>query len=100
MEKTCPCCTNVELRRAIRRGVEIDYCPDCNGIWLDNGELNKIITESIQATAPLPPEAPSSEISEKESRKSIFTSFLDLMGNTKDDAADGLDGDFTSQKNA
>ena len=103
MEKHCPCCTNMELRRAIRRGVEIDYCPDCNGIWLDNGELNKIVTESIQAsTPPAPP--PSSEISETESRTSIFKSFLNLMGDTKDDVADGfgdkLDDDFTSPNKA
>lgn len=102
MKKTCPCCTNVELRKAVRRGVEIDYCPDCNGIWLDNGELNKIVTESIQASVPPPPPASptSSEVSEKESRTSIFKSFLDLMGSTKDDAVDGFadkpDDDFTS----
>ncbi len=28
-----------------RQGVEIDYCPDCNGIWLDSGELNIIINQ-------------------------------------------------------
>ena len=104
MEKICPCCTNVELRRAIRRDVEIDYCPDCNGIWLDNGELNKIVTESVQASATSTPEAPppSSELSEEESRKSIFRSFLGLMGNTKDDAdgADGVDDDFVPKPGA
>ena len=102
MRKHCPCCPNVELRRAVRRGVEIDYCPECNGIWLDNGELNKIVTESIQASASPVSEPPSSAISEKESRKSIFKSFLDLMGTTKDDAVDDfddkqLDDDFISR---
>ena len=29
-----------------RKGIEIDYCPDCRGIWLDRGELDKIIEKS------------------------------------------------------
>lgn len=33
----------VELRMAERQGVEIDYCPECRGVWLDRGELDKII---------------------------------------------------------
>lgn len=44
----CPVCT-VELRLADRQGVEIDYCPQCRGIWLDRGELEKLIERS---TAP------------------------------------------------
>jgi Zn-finger nucleic acid-binding protein len=32
-----------ELRIADRSGVEIDYCPKCRGVWLDRGELDKII---------------------------------------------------------
>ncbi len=31
-----------------RQDIEIDYCPDCRGIWLDRGELDKIIEKSIQ----------------------------------------------------
>ena len=38
----CPTCS-VELRIAERNGVEIDYCPECRGVWLDRGELDKII---------------------------------------------------------
>ncbi len=38
----CPTC-NVALVMAERSGVEIDYCPKCRGIWLDRGELDKII---------------------------------------------------------
>jgi len=29
-----------------RQGIEIDYCPDCRGVWLDRGELDKIIERS------------------------------------------------------
>ncbi len=43
MERYCPKCSQIELKIVERQGVEIDYCPECNGIWLDNGELNKII---------------------------------------------------------
>lgn len=38
----CPTC-NVPLVMSERQGVEIDYCPQCRGIWLDRGELDKII---------------------------------------------------------
>jgi Zn-finger nucleic acid-binding protein len=31
-----------------RSGIEIDYCPDCRGVWLDRGELDKIIERSTQ----------------------------------------------------
>jgi Zn-finger nucleic acid-binding protein len=35
-----------------RQGVEIDYCPQCRGVWLDRGELDKIIERSVPAAAP------------------------------------------------
>lgn len=38
----CPAC-KVELRMTDRQGIEIDYCPTCRGIWLDRGELDKLI---------------------------------------------------------
>ena len=40
-----------------RAGVEIDYCPECRGVWLDRGELDKII-ERAGAGAAVPPAAP------------------------------------------
>ncbi|MBK9107647.1 MAG: zf-TFIIB domain-containing protein [Saprospiraceae bacterium] len=43
----CPSC-NVNLMMTERSGVEIDYCPDCRGIWLDRGELDKLIERSGQ----------------------------------------------------
>jgi uncharacterized protein len=39
----CPKCEVVPLTMADRSGVEIDYCPACRGVWLDRGELDKII---------------------------------------------------------
>jgi Zn-finger nucleic acid-binding protein len=40
-----------------RSGVEIDYCPQCRGVWLDRGELDKII-DRVNAGAPEVPPAP------------------------------------------
>ena len=53
MEKTeamgmlCPNC-RVDLVMSERHGVEIDYCPKCRGIWLDRGELDKIVERSAE----------------------------------------------------
>ncbi len=38
----CPSC-NMNLTMSERNGVEIDFCPQCRGVWLDRGELDKII---------------------------------------------------------
>ena len=43
----CPNC-NVALIMTDRSGIEIDYCPECRGVWLDRGELDKIIVRSSQ----------------------------------------------------
>lgn len=42
----CPVCSDTKLQMAERQGVEIDYCPDCRGVWLDRGELDKILERS------------------------------------------------------
>lgn len=41
----CPNC-KTELKMSERQGVEVDYCPQCRGIWLDRGELDKILERS------------------------------------------------------
>ena len=49
----CPVCTSTDLLMSDRQGVEIDYCPQCRGVWLDRGELDKIIERTApQALAP------------------------------------------------
>jgi Zn-finger nucleic acid-binding protein len=53
----CPNC-DVFLVMADRSGIEIDYCPQCRGVWLDKGELDKIIERSAQAEAPSNVQAP------------------------------------------
>ena len=47
----CPVC-KVDLLMSERQGIEIDYCPQCRGVWLDRGELDKIIERSISETQP------------------------------------------------
>ena len=47
----CPVC-KVPLAMSDRQGVEIDYCPQCRGVWLDRGELDKIIERSAADMAP------------------------------------------------
>lgn len=42
----CPHCKEPNLVMSERKGVEIDYCPDCRGVWLDRGELDKILERS------------------------------------------------------
>jgi Zn-finger nucleic acid-binding protein len=48
----CPTCKEPNLVISERQGIEIDYCPECRGVWLDRGELDKILERSQQAAAP------------------------------------------------
>jgi Zn-finger nucleic acid-binding protein len=50
----CPLCADTALVMADRQGVEIDYCPQCRGVWLDRGELDKLIA----LAGPAAPTAP------------------------------------------
>ena len=48
----CPNCPDSILVMTDRQGVEIDYCPACRGIWLDRGELDKLLERAAAASAP------------------------------------------------
>ena len=61
----CPVCTDEQLVISSREGIEIDHCPQCRGVWLDRGELDKIIERaapsvmgSARPEAPAPAGAP------------------------------------------
>ncbi len=41
----CPVCKDVTLLMSEKKGIEIDYCPECRGIWLDRGELEKLVAK-------------------------------------------------------
>lgn len=47
----CPTC-NVQLKMGDRQGVEVKYCPDCRGVWIDRGGLDKIIDRSAAQASP------------------------------------------------
>ncbi|MBS7806397.1 zf-TFIIB domain-containing protein [Variovorax sp. PCZ-1] len=55
----CPVCVDTDLAMMDRQGVEIDYCPKCRGVWLDRGELDKLMDRAAasmpQAAAPQRP---------------------------------------------
>ncbi len=81
----CPKC-HVELRMADRQGVEVDYCPECRGIWLDRGELDKIIERSAAAMGGGPePSEPAEAFGKghggkhkKHKKKSLIQELLDF----------------------
>jgi uncharacterized protein len=56
----CPVCPESTLLMSERQGVEIDYCPNCRGVWLDRGELDKLVALSgrqdptVRAATPSP----------------------------------------------
>ena len=50
----CPKC-NTTLSLSERQGVEIDVCPGCRGVWLDRGELDKILDRAVSETSPAAP---------------------------------------------
>ena len=63
----CPVC-RVDLVMSERQGIEIDYCPRCRGVWLDRGELDKIIERGateysapVASAPPTPPPGPRQE---------------------------------------
>ena len=51
----CPTCPDSTLAMSDRQGIEIDYCPQCRGVWLDRGELDKLIE---RAAGPSPAASP------------------------------------------
>jgi Zn-finger nucleic acid-binding protein len=51
----CPVCVSTTLTVTERQGIEIDFCPKCRGVWLDRGELDKILERSTAVQPPPPP---------------------------------------------
>ena len=79
----CPAGCSTPLVMSERQNVEIDYCPTCRGVWLDRGELDKILERSMDdspprdATTSTPPPAMRDDRStEQPPKKKKRTSFL------------------------
>jgi uncharacterized protein len=51
----CPICIEKPLLISERQGIEIDYCADCRGVWLDRGELDKLMAISAASMPELRP---------------------------------------------
>ena len=64
----CPAC-RVALVMSERSGVEIDYCPQCRGVWLDRGELDKILERSAAEFGGRPASQPNDHRAEQSYRK-------------------------------
>ncbi len=76
----CPI-DGTQLVMSDRNGVEIDYCPQCRGVWLDRGELDKIIERSVvpqpaAAAPPPPPRSSGYDYDDRPKRKKKRDSFL------------------------
>ncbi|RQQ05225.1 hypothetical protein DF107_17600 [Burkholderia stagnalis] len=54
----CPVCKTPDLLLAERQSIEIDYCPECRGVWLDRGELDKLIARGADDASGRRPDAP------------------------------------------
>jgi uncharacterized protein len=71
-----------QLVMSERQGIEIDYCPSCRGVWLDRGELDKIVERSMADTAraaqPLPdPHGGHQHYGHRKRRKSFLEELFD-----------------------
>jgi Zn-finger nucleic acid-binding protein len=81
----CPRCA-ADLDVTQRRGIEIDVCPECRGVWLDRGELDKLILRSADAVVPPVPEPPAirssrwlddEDMRRRGSRRSFLSEYFD-----------------------
>jgi Zn-finger nucleic acid-binding protein len=74
----CPVCRTA-LTMSERQGIEIDYCPTCRGVWLDRGELDKIVERSAGAPQPHVAPAPWSNDRHHHGHRKRKKSFLEEL---------------------
>ncbi|GGE51466.1 hypothetical protein GCM10011391_32820 [Pullulanibacillus camelliae] len=48
----CPVCDDVRMKEVEKEGILVDICPSCKGVWLDRGELDKLLTEAQELRQP------------------------------------------------
>jgi Zn-finger nucleic acid-binding protein len=83
----CPI-DQTELVMSDRQGVEIDYCPKCRGVWLDRGELDKIIDRAADPAASRPEARQTTVTSAADSRGSSSGIFGKVSDSLKDNDRD------------
>lgn len=78
----CPVCENVTLLMTERNGVEIDYCPQCRGVWLDRGELDKIVERAREEANDYRRHDQMKHYDHKpqKKKKSMFSDILEMFG--------------------
>ena len=78
----CPICKDVTLLMSEKKEIEIDYCPECRGIWLDRGELEKLMEkeesriEEVEKTAT----KKSKEETKPHKRESFLSEIFEMFG--------------------
>lgn len=89
----CPLCVDQALQPHVRSGVEIDVCPHCKGVWLDRGELDKLVdarpAERSRPAAP-PPSADRGDVwtGSKKKKKKKQKSFGERLGDLLEEVLD------------
>lgn len=76
----CPVCKDVTLLMSEKKGVEIDYCPECRGIWLDRGELEKLIEKENEVIGHDYDKNLKYGKHTKKKKESIFGEIFDMFG--------------------
>ncbi|MBS3965878.1 MAG: zf-TFIIB domain-containing protein [Truepera sp.] len=78
----CPSCKDATLTITERQGVEIDYCPECRGVWLDRGELDKLIerSERSERSSREPSRGDDDDFDSRGRRRSPKSLLRDLFG--------------------
>ena len=76
----CPV-DGTQLLMSERQGIEIDYCPKCRGVWLDRGELDKLIERADSGLTSSPPsQSGGSQGSPKKKKKNLLSELFELGG--------------------
>ena len=74
----CPSCTTPDLAMADRQGIEVEYCPQCRGVWLDRGELDKLIQGTTRDEARHDRASRDREAAPGRRRRSMLRDFFDF----------------------
>lgn len=74
----CPSC-GARLVEIVRSGVKLDRCPECHGIWLDRGELDRVLDRERGGAPHHPSPPPDESGAHAEGRRTRPTNFLELL---------------------
>jgi Zn-finger nucleic acid-binding protein len=75
----CPV-DSTQLIMSERQGIEIDYCPKCRGVWLDRGELDKLIERTYDDVQPERSQGPTPQGQPKKKKKNLLSELFELGG--------------------